>query len=68
MFLDRVRVTAAKADLDEGLLTAEQIAYARGFGTTSTMRRTFLRVLGEPPSRCRDASRQSSMVTAASAA
>ena len=53
-FLDRVRVAAARNDLEEGLLSIEQIANARGFGSGSTMRRTFARVLGVAPSEYRE--------------
>jgi AraC-like DNA-binding protein/quinol monooxygenase YgiN len=53
-FLDRVRVAAAQKDLREGRQSIEEIAIARGFGSSSTMRRTFYRVVGTPPSRYRD--------------
>jgi AraC-like DNA-binding protein len=51
-FLVRVRVAAAKSDLEEGM-SIKQIAVRRGFGSSSTMRRTFLRVLGVAPSEYR---------------
>ncbi len=57
-FLDRVRITAAKRDLKKRLESIEQIAVDRGFGSSSTMRRAFLRVLGIPPSEYRDRVRQ----------
>ena len=50
-FLDRVRVAAAKHLLQEGVQSIEQIATATGFGSSSTMRRAFLRVLGVAPSK-----------------
>jgi AraC-like DNA-binding protein len=52
-FLDRVRVAAAKTDLEEGIQSVEQVADARGFGSSSTMRRAFLRVMGTTPSQYR---------------
>jgi AraC-like DNA-binding protein len=53
-FLDRVRVAAAVSDLEEGAQSIEQIAFAHGFRSGSTMRRAFLRVLGVTPSEYRD--------------
>jgi len=52
-FLDRVRVAAAKRDLEQDAQSIDQIAAARGFGTGSTMRRAFLRILGVAPSQYR---------------
>ena len=52
-FLDRVRLASAKSDLESGMQSIEQIAIARGFGDSSTMRRAFMRVLGVTPSRYR---------------
>ncbi len=54
-YLDRVRVLAAKSDLDEGRQAIDQIAAARGFGSASTMRRVFYRVLGVTPNHFRNA-------------
>jgi AraC-like DNA-binding protein len=67
-FLDRVRVAAARADLEEGVQSVEQVADARGFGSSSTMRRAFLRVMGETPSQYRHEIRPSATGMAASAA
>jgi AraC-like DNA-binding protein len=66
-FLDRVRVAAAKSDLEEGQ-SVEQVAYARGFGSSSTMRRAFLRVTGTTPSQYRHENRPSGTGIAVSAA
>ena len=52
-FLDRVRVAAAKRDLEKGVQSVDQIAAGRGFGSSSTMRRAFLRVTGMGPSQYR---------------
>lgn len=49
VYLQQVRVAAAKVDLRERVKTLQQIAFSRGFGSTSTMRRSFLRVLGALP-------------------
>jgi len=49
-FLDRVRIAAAKRDLEKDVESVDQIADARGFASSSTMRRAFLRVLGMAPS------------------
>jgi transcriptional regulator GlxA family with amidase domain len=53
-FLERVRVAAAKSDLLATAQCIEQIAVAKGFGSSSTMRRTFLRVLGTAPGQYRE--------------
>jgi transcriptional regulator GlxA family with amidase domain len=44
---------AARAALEAGDDGAETIARPSGFGTAETMRRSFLRELGIPPSACR---------------
>jgi transcriptional regulator GlxA family with amidase domain len=48
-YLDRVRVEAARKRLEDTGDAVEQIAAAVGFGTASTMRRAFLRVLDISP-------------------
>ncbi len=48
-YLDRVRVEAARKRLEDTDDGVEQIAAAVGFGTASTMRRAFLRVLDIGP-------------------
>jgi AraC-like DNA-binding protein len=67
-FLDRVRVSVARVDLEEGVQSLEQVATARGFGSSSTMRRSFLRVMGTTPSQYRDEIRLAAQEIAASAA
>jgi transcriptional regulator GlxA family with amidase domain len=49
-YLDRVRVEAARKRLEETDETVEDVAKAVGLVTSSTMRRTFLRVLDVTPS------------------
>jgi AraC-like DNA-binding protein len=53
-FLDRLRVSAATQDLGDWTQSIEQIAATRGFGSSSTMRRAFLRVVGCAPSEFRE--------------
>ena len=52
-FLTRLRVAAAISDLAECMQTVEQIAATRDFGSSSTMRHTFLRTVGLTPSEYR---------------
>ncbi len=52
-YVERVRLEAARRRLEESDATAEGIAAGCGFGTAETMRRTFLRALGTPPSEYR---------------
>jgi transcriptional regulator GlxA family with amidase domain len=51
--VERLRVDTARADLESGGLTIQQVAAASGFGNAERMRRSFLRVLGAPPSALR---------------
>jgi transcriptional regulator GlxA family with amidase domain len=48
--VERLRVDTARADLESGNPTSQQVAAACGFGNPERMRRSFLRVLGAPPS------------------
>jgi transcriptional regulator GlxA family with amidase domain len=48
--VERLRVDTARADLESGHPTIQQVATACGFGNPERMRRSFLRVLGAPPS------------------
>ena len=63
-FLDRVRVAAAKSDLEDNTHSIEQIALSKGFGSSSTMRRVFLRILRITPSEYRDQVRMRSRASA----
>jgi transcriptional regulator GlxA family with amidase domain len=56
--VERLRVDAARADLESGNPTIQQVAVARGFGNPERMRRSFLRVLGAPPSALRRPGRE----------
>lgn len=51
--VERLRVDAARAALESGGLSIQQVAAACGFGDPERMRRSFLRVLGAPPSALR---------------
>jgi len=51
--VERLRVDTARADLESGSLPIQQVAAASGFGNPERMRRSFLRVLGAPPSALR---------------
>jgi len=48
--IERLRVDTARADLESGNASIQQVATACGFGNPERMRRSFLRVLGAPPS------------------
>lgn len=52
-FVERVRVEAARTQLDAGAGSIEAIAASCGFGSPETMRRAFRRVLGIGPSEYR---------------
>jgi transcriptional regulator GlxA family with amidase domain len=49
-FVERIRVEAARERLERGATPIETVAAACGFGSSETMRRAFLRVLGVGPS------------------
>jgi transcriptional regulator GlxA family with amidase domain len=48
--IERLRVDTARADLESGNRSIQEVAVACGFGNPERMRRSFLRVLGAPPS------------------
>jgi transcriptional regulator GlxA family with amidase domain len=48
--VERLRVDTARAALESGNPSIQQVAAAFGFGNPERMRRSFLRVLGAPPS------------------
>lgn len=48
--VERLRVDAARAALESGGRSVQRIARACGFGSAERMRRSFVRVLGTPPS------------------
>jgi transcriptional regulator GlxA family with amidase domain len=56
--VERLRVEAARAALDSGASSVQQVARDCGFGNTDRMRRAFQRLLGQPPSGSRRAARR----------
>ena len=48
--IERLRVDTARAALESGSHSIQQVATVCGFGNPERMRRSFLRVLGAPPS------------------
>jgi transcriptional regulator GlxA family with amidase domain len=48
--VERLRVDSARAELESGIRSIQQVAGECGFGNPERMRRSFLRVLGAPPS------------------
>jgi len=48
-FVERLRIDAARRDLQDGALTLDQIAVNRGFQSSDRMRRSFQRSLGVTP-------------------
>ena len=53
-FVERVRVERARAMLDHGSASIEAVAGRCGFGSTETMRRAFIRVIGIAPADSRE--------------
>jgi transcriptional regulator GlxA family with amidase domain len=53
--VERLRVEAARAALDAGAPSVQRVASDCGFGDAERMRRSFIRVLGMPPSAFRRA-------------
>jgi transcriptional regulator GlxA family with amidase domain len=51
--VERLRVDTARAALESGGSSIQHVAAACGFGNPERMRRSFLRVLGAPPSALR---------------
>jgi transcriptional regulator GlxA family with amidase domain len=49
-FVERMRLDTARRRLAESTEAVESVARASGFGTSETMRQTFIRVLGTTPS------------------
>jgi transcriptional regulator GlxA family with amidase domain len=48
--VERLRVEAARAALDNGAASVQRVALDCGFGDVERMRRSFMRLLGVPPS------------------
>jgi transcriptional regulator GlxA family with amidase domain len=55
--IERLRVEAARAQVEASPRTIEQIALDTGFGDSERMRRAFLRAFGQPPQALRRAGR-----------
>jgi transcriptional regulator GlxA family with amidase domain len=55
--VERLRVDAARARLDSGADSVQQVASDCGFGTPERMRRAFQRLLGQPPAALKRAAR-----------
>jgi len=53
-FVEEVRVEAARARLEQGRETLDEVASACGFGTALTLRRSFEKLLGVTPSDYRE--------------
>jgi transcriptional regulator GlxA family with amidase domain len=53
-YVEALRVERARSLLEQGGHTISQVATAAGFGTVETLRRSFVRELGIPPSNYRD--------------
>jgi transcriptional regulator GlxA family with amidase domain len=47
--VERLRVEAARAALDSGAASVQQVARDCGFGAPERMRRAFVRLTGQPP-------------------
>jgi len=55
--VERLRLEAARAQIESSAASVEQIASAVGFGDPERMRRAFVRAFGQPPQALRRASR-----------
>ena len=51
--VERLRVEAARAALDSGAASVQQVARDCGFGAAERMRRAFVRLTGQPPAAAR---------------
>lgn len=49
--VERLRVDTARAALESGARSVQRVAKQHGFGSPERMRRSFMRVLGTPPSK-----------------
>lgn len=47
--IERLRVEAARADIEAGARSLDEVARRSGFGSPERMRRSFLKILGQPP-------------------
>jgi len=51
--VERLRVDTARAALESGAQSVQRVARKHGFGNPERMRRSFIRLLGAPPSRAK---------------
>jgi transcriptional regulator GlxA family with amidase domain len=51
--IERLRVEAARAEIEAGARSLDDVARRTGFGGAERMRRAFVKITGEPPSRLR---------------
>jgi transcriptional regulator GlxA family with amidase domain len=58
--VERLRIEAAKARVQETVVSIEQVAVLTGFRDPERMRRAFIRAFGQPPQALRRASRSTS--------
>lgn len=63
-YVERVRLEAARRELEDTPRLASAVAVSCGFGTAETMRRTFLRVLGVSPAEYRRRYRATGVIAA----
>jgi transcriptional regulator GlxA family with amidase domain len=47
--IERLRVEAARAAIEAGAASLEEVARSTGFGNGDRMRRAFVRLTGQPP-------------------
>ncbi|WP_232458990.1 helix-turn-helix domain-containing protein [Burkholderia ubonensis] len=64
--VEKLRVEAARAALESGASSLQRVANECGFGDAENMRRSFLRLLGVPPSLLRALTRRITDATSAS--
>ena len=55
--IERLRLEAARADVEKGSEPIDRVASAAGFGDPERMRRAFIRAFGQPPQALRRAAR-----------
>ena len=55
--VERLRLEAARAEVEAGRTPIDRVAERVGFGDTERMRRAFLRAFGQPPQALRRAAR-----------
>lgn len=66
--VERLRVDAARAALDSGVASVQQVVRDCGFGQAERMRRAFIRLLGQPPAALKRAAQRAAQRSATQAA